>query len=137
MDACDVCRRNKNTKWREQKTPTPPSAYRQKQQKYVQNSLVVFALLGVMGSNAHDEPIAVRKFSLVTKNGENVLHKDFDRRRLTDGLDHLSLAFRAANHDVSQATIFAIVVMSIADICTRHRVITSVIYSLAFFYFCC
>ena len=81
--------------------------YRQKQQKCVQNSLVVFALLGVMGSNAHDEPIAVRKFSLVTKNGENVLHKDFDRRRLTDGLDHLSLAFRAANHDVSQASIFA------------------------------
>ena len=98
--------------------------------------VVLLVLSAVLGrTTALDEPIAVRKFSLVTKNGENVLHKDFDRRRLTEGLDHLSLAFRAANHDVSQATIFAIVVMSIADICTRHRVITSVIYSLLFY--CC
>ena len=79
--------------------------------------LVLAAMLGRTTALV-DEPIAVRKFSLVTKNGENVLHKDFDRRRLTDGLDHLSLAFRAANHDVSQATIFdaRIVVMRITDI---------------------
>ena len=83
--------------------------------------VVLLVLSAVLGrTTALDEPIAVRKFSLVTKNGENVLHKDFDRRRLTEGLDHLSLAFRAANHDVSQATIFACsnfcFVMSIADI---------------------
>mgnify|MGYP003335468931 CR=1 FL=1 len=61
--------------------------------------VVLLVLSAVLGrTTALDEPIAVRKFSLVTKNGENVLHKDFDRRRLTDGLDHLCLAFRAANH---------------------------------------
>ena len=70
--------------------------------------IVLLVLSAVLGpTTALDEPSAVRKFSLVTKNGENVLHKDFDRQRLTDGLDHLSLAFRAANHDVSQASIFA------------------------------
>ena len=70
--------------------------------------VVLLVLSAVLGrTTALDESIAVRKFSLVTKNGENVLHKDFDRRRLTDGLDHLCLAFRAANHDVSQASIFA------------------------------
>ena len=63
-------------------------------------SLVVLLVLSaVLGrTTALDEPIAMRKFSLVTKNGGNVLCKDFGRRRLTDGLDHLCLAFRAANH---------------------------------------
>ena len=51
--------------------------------------------------NAREEPILVRKFSLLTEIGENVLHKDFDHRRLGDGLDRLSLAFRAQNQDVS------------------------------------
>ena len=77
---------------------------RQKQQKCVQNSLVVFALLAVMGSNAAalDESIVVRKFSLVTEIGENVLHKDFNRRRLADGqFRRLSLKFQAADLDVS------------------------------------
>ena len=65
--------------------------------------VVLLVLSAVLGpTTALDEPSAVRKFSLVTKNGENVLHKDFDRQRLTDGLDHLSLAFRAANLDVSE-----------------------------------
>ena len=71
-------------------------------------SVVLLVLSAVLGrTTALDEPIAMRNFSLVTKNGENILHKDFDRRRLTDGLDHLCLAFRTANHDVNQASIFA------------------------------
>ena len=70
------------------------------------STVVLLVLSAVLGrTTALSKPIAVRKFSLVTETGDNVLHKDFDRRRLTDGLDsgldRLSLAFRAANHDVS------------------------------------
>ena len=76
----------------------------QNHQKCVQSCLVVFVFLGFMGSNAAalDESIVVRKFSLVTEIGENVLHKDFNRRRLADGkFRRLSLTFRVAHLDVS------------------------------------
>ena len=67
--------------------------------------IIVTALASLMMSTADldtlcEEPVAVRKFSLVTESGENILHKDFDRRRLADGLDRLSLVFHAANYDV-------------------------------------
>ena len=65
--------------------------------------LVVFVLLAALGSivAALDERILVRDFSLVTDNGENILHKNFNRRRLTEGSRRLSLTFRAADLDVS------------------------------------
>ena len=73
----------------------------------MQNTLVVFVLLAVViGSNAAgiEESIVVRKFSLATEIGENVLHKDFNRRRLADGnFRRLSLTFRAAHLDVSMS----------------------------------
>ena len=73
----------------------------------MQNTLVVFVLLAVvMGSNAAgiEGSIVVRKFSLATEIGENVLHKDFNRRRLADGnFRRLSLKFHAADLDVSCA----------------------------------
>ena len=65
--------------------------------------MIAFAWLSLVGSTATtlQESITVRKFSLVTTTGENALHKNFDRRRLADGLDSLSLSFHAANRDVS------------------------------------
>ena len=42
-----------------------------------------------------DESITLRTFSLVTSKGENVLHSDFDRRRLTDNFGRLALKFNA------------------------------------------
>ena len=65
----------------------------------------LLALLTLVSSNAialdEKKTIVVRKFSLLTGVGENVLHKDFDRRRLTEDFDHLSLDFNAENRDVS------------------------------------
>ena len=42
-----------------------------------------------------NDSITVRKFSLVTNKGENVFHKDFDRRRLMDSFRELALKFHA------------------------------------------
>ena len=65
--------------------------------------LMVLLAVGHATAITPNEPIAVRKFSLVTNTGDNVLQKRFDRRRLTDDdLDHLSLAFKHANNDVSE-----------------------------------
>ena len=75
----------------------------------MQNTFVVFVLLAVvMGSNAAgiEESIVVRKFSLVTEIGENVLHKDFNRRRLADGnFRRLSLTFHAEDLHVSMCCV--------------------------------
>ena len=73
-------------------------------QKCVQNRLVVFVLLAALGSivAALDERISVRDFLLVTDIGENILHKNFNRRRLADGSRRrLALKFRALDLDVS------------------------------------
>ena len=72
-------------------------------QKCVQNRLLVFVLLAALRSivAALDERISVRDFLLVTDIGENILHKNFNRRRLADGSRRLTLTFRAADLDVS------------------------------------
>ena len=100
-DTMMVCANgNKNTGQKHLRRPH----HHHHHQKCVQSCLVVFVFLGLMGSNAAalDESIVVRKFSLVTEIGENILHKDFNRRRLADGkFRRLSLKFRAADLDVS------------------------------------
>merc|ERR1719174_143897 len=45
----------------------------------------------------HVETIVVRKYSLVTENGMQVMHKNFDRRRLSGDFEKLSLTFSARN----------------------------------------
>ena len=52
------------------------------------------------GSTSHDT-IAVHypAFKLVTRTGENVLHENFDRRRLADNFDGLALKVHASEID--------------------------------------
>ena len=55
------------------------------------------AALYILGiAHKPDESITVRSFTLLTSNGENVFHDDFDRRRLADNSDSsLALKFHA------------------------------------------
>ena len=47
-------------------------------------------------ADTSQESVVVRKFSLVTDGGENVLHADFDRRRLADSsFNRLAFKFYA------------------------------------------
>ena len=57
--------------------------------------LAALCVLAVTAVHTIDEPIAVRMFSLMTGKGENVLHEGFDRRRLADSFDRLTLNFQA------------------------------------------
>ena len=72
--------------------------------RYFAAMIAMAAWLSLVGSTATTlhESMTVRKFSLVTATGKNVLHQNFDRRRLADGLDSLSLSFHAANRNVSK-----------------------------------
>ena len=54
-----------------------------------------------LGEKQAEEAIVVREYSLVTENGVQVMHKNFDHRRLqADGFDNLHLAFHAKNTKV-------------------------------------
>ena len=59
---------------------------------------MIYALLCIVGiTSTPQDSISVRIFSLVTHNGENVLHEGFDRRQLGDKDDKLSLQFQAVD----------------------------------------
>ena len=45
-------------------------------------------VLYILAFSANVDSITIRKFSLVTDTGENVLHADFDRRRLAESIVH-------------------------------------------------
>ena len=49
----------------------------------------------IASTRSPHESITVHTFSLITDKGENVLREEFDRRRLTDSFDQLSLKFKA------------------------------------------
>ena len=51
-------------------------------------------------SDTSPESVTVHNFSLITDEGENVLHADFDRRRLTDSsFNRLAFKFYAFEKD--------------------------------------
>ena len=58
--------------------------------------MLAAALCILSVADTSQESVTVRKFSLVTDEGENVLHADFDRRRLADSsFDRLAFRFYA------------------------------------------
>ena len=57
--------------------------------------MIIAALWILAITSTSPDSITVRTFSLVTSEGENVLHEDFDRRRLSNSFGRLALKFNA------------------------------------------